>query len=109
MSSKRRLNRHRGRLAIANFADHNDIRILSKHAAQTGRESHSLAVAHLRLADAFKVIFDRILDGENVVLFAVELLERGIKRRALARAGWAGDENQAMLDADQLPKKPQRL
>ena len=74
MPGERRLNRHCRRLAVADFADHDHIRVLPQNAAQAAGEGHTLPVAHLRLADAFEVIFDRVLDGEDVVLLAVELL-----------------------------------
>jgi len=43
---------------VANFADHDDIRVLAEDAAQSRREGHSLFITHLRLADAFQVIFE---------------------------------------------------
>src|SRR3546814_14432427 len=47
-------------------------------------------------------IFDRILDGQDVALAVVELLERRVERRRLARSGRAGDEDDAIGFGERL-------
>jgi len=48
------------------------------------------------LQHAFELVFDRVLDGDQLVLAAVDLAERGIQRGRLAAAGGAGDEQHAV-------------
>ena len=50
---------------------------------------------HLHLVDAREVELDGILGGADVVGDLVELGERRIERRGLARAGGAGDQHHA--------------
>src|SRR3546814_7994609 len=47
-------------------------------------------------------IFDRILDGQDVALAVVELLERRVERRRIARSGRAGAEDDAIGFGERL-------
>src|ERR1051325_6149244 len=46
---------------------------------------------HRALIDAGELIFDRVLDGQNLALAAVQQLQRGIEGRGLAAARRTGD------------------
>src|SRR5204863_91158 len=66
-----------------------------------------LLVTHLRLADPLKLVFDGVFQRQDVLLLAVDLPQGRVERRALAAAGRAGDQQQAVLDADELPEGSQ--
>ena len=85
-----------GRLAVANLADHDDIRILAKDRPKAGGEGEPDLGVDLGLADSVDGIFDRILDREDVAAAIVEPLQPSIKARRLAGAGRAGDENDSV-------------
>ena len=53
------------RFAVANFADHYDVRILTQNMAQTHCERQADVRTHGDLIDAFKFIFDRFFNGNN--------------------------------------------
>ena len=50
----------------------------------------------LHLLDARELVLDRVLDRDDVLLGRVELGQRAVERRRLARAGRAGDEHRAV-------------
>ena len=67
--------------------------------------------ADLALADqavlAHMHELDRILDGENVAFFArVDVVDHGRERGGFARAGFAGDQDQAAVDLAQIASRP---
>ena len=83
------LTRDLGGLEVANLADHDDVRVLPQERAQRGREVQADVLVHLHLVDAVQVVLDRILGGGDVAIDRVELGERRVERRRLARAGRA--------------------
>ena len=48
------------------------------------------------LGDAADLVLDGILDGDDLVFFALDLVEGGVERGGLAGAGGAGDEHHAV-------------
>ena len=50
----------------------------------------------LDLVDALDLVFDRVLDGDDLDPGGVELAQRGVQRGGLARAGRAGDQQDAV-------------
>ena len=56
---------------------------------------------HLDLRDAGKLIFDRVLDGDDVALDRIEMEQRRIERRRLAAAGGSGHEDDAVRQFEQ--------
>ena len=102
MSGQARLYGDLGGLEVADLADHHDVGILAQDGAQAAREGHFDLGVDLRLADAVDVILDRILDGHHVAGVVVDPLERGVKRGRFARAGGAGDQNDAVRLVDDL-------
>ena len=73
------LHRNRGGFEIANFSDHDDVRILAQNSAQAACECHFNACVNLRLADAIEVVFDGIFNGEYVATFVVQACQAGIQ------------------------------
>ena len=57
---------------VANFAHHDDIRILSHQRANTGRKCKVNFRPHLRLIDAGNIIFNRIFQRGNIHAFFIQ-------------------------------------
>ena len=96
VAGERRLHRDLRRLAVADLADHDHVRVLTQNGAQAGCEAQADLGIHLRLAHALDRIFDRIFDGEDVAAAVVQRAQARIKRGRLAAAGRAGDEDDAI-------------
>ena len=63
----------------------------------------------LHLGEALELVLDRVLDRDDVLLDRVELVERRVERRRLARAGRAGHEHRAVGLAEGLGEALERL
>ena len=50
----------------------------------------------LDLVDAFDLVFDRILDSDDLHVRCIELAQRGVQRGGLARAGRTGDQQDSV-------------
>ena len=66
MAGQARLHRDLRRLQIADFADHDDVRVLAQNRAQGARETHFDAGVYLSLTDAVEVVLDRVLHRHDV-------------------------------------------
>src|SRR5207253_1321980 len=66
MSGQRGLNGILRSFSVANFADHDDVRILPKDGAQRGAKSDTDLRLHRRLIELFVHHFDRIFDRGDV-------------------------------------------
>ncbi len=88
------------RLVIANFTDHDDVRILAQDGTEGAGEIEADVALHRHLVDAGELVLDGVLDGDDVVFRAVQLLEDGIERGRLAGAGRAGDEDHPVRRVD---------
>ena len=53
------------RLAVAHFADQDDVGILAQRRAQNSREIQTDLRHHLHLRDAVEAVFDRVFDGDH--------------------------------------------
>ena len=89
-----------GRLAVADFAHHDDVRVLAHDVAQAGGEGQPDLRIHVDLVDAVHLVFDRIFDRDDLLVGQVDALQRGIERGGLAAAGGAGDQEDAVRQAD---------
>ena len=67
-----------GRLTIADFADHDDIGILTQYGAQSCGKCHPDLGIDLSLADALHRIFHRIFHGENIARAIVQPFQASI-------------------------------
>ena len=92
----RGLDRDLGGFQVADFADHDHVRVLTQEAAQRGRERHPALDVHLHLVDAGHPDFHRILDRGDVALIVVEQVQAGVQRHRLARTGRAGHQHHAV-------------
>jgi hypothetical protein len=74
MAGKRRLHRNIGGFTVPDFADHDDVRILPQNRAQASGKGHTYFRIHLRLANAFNGIFDRIFNRQYVAGTIIQAL-----------------------------------
>jgi hypothetical protein len=87
------------RVHVAHFADQNHVGVLTQGRAKTGRVLRRIE-ADLALCDHREAVvvheFDRVLDRDDVQCArAVDEIHHRGERRALARAGRAGQKNEA--------------
>src|SRR6266404_1102101 len=90
MSGERGANGDVRGFAVADFADHDDVGILADDVAETGSEREPDLRVDVNLIDPIHLIFDRVLDGDDLPVVCVDAFERTIKRCGLAASGWSG-------------------
>lgn len=73
-----------GRFRVADFPDHDDIRILSEEAAESVREVESDLGTDLRMVDSFHPVLDGILQGGNVFFLRIEGGNHRVERRGFS-------------------------
>ena len=79
---------------VANFPEHDHVGVLAQKCAQRPREGHPHRFVHRHLHDSVNVIFDRVLDREQLGINRIDSLETGIKRGRFPAAGRPGiDKN----------------
>ena len=67
-----------------------------------GGEGQADLGVDLNLADARLLVLDRVLDGDDLERLVLDLVEGRVERGALAGAGRAGDQDDAVRPVDQL-------
>src|SRR5437868_6718971 len=87
---------NRRRLQIANLADHDDIRGLTKNGAQRDRKRHSYFIAYLHLIDPSHLILDRFFHRNDFAVGLVDVIETGVEGAGLPRTGRAGYEQNSI-------------
>ena len=114
MAGFRRLHGDFGGFGVADFADENDVRVLAQNRAQAARKGQSGARIHLHLIDAFKLVFNRVFNRDDILRAVFQGVQRGVQRGGFAAAGRAGDENPALrlaqrgaVDVQMLLRHPQ--
>ena len=109
MAGERRLHRDFRRLEVTDFADEDDVRILTQERAQRGGEVEADVLSDLDLVHAGEVELDRILGGHDVGLGRVDLRDRRVERVRLAAAGRPGDEHHAPRTLNRQLELDERL
>ena len=90
------LDRDLSGLRITNLADHDHVRVGTKHRAQAVGEGNTGLDRHLHLLDARDRGLDRILDREDAALAVVDDAERAVERRRLPGARGSGYKDGAI-------------
>ena len=85
-----------GGFGVADFPDHDDVRILPQNGAQGVGEAEADFFFDRHLVDAGDLKFDGVFDRDDVEDRIVQLVERGVQRGGFAGAGRAGDEDQSV-------------
>ena len=83
-------------LGIADLADEDLVRVVAQDGAQAAREGEPLLLVDGNLRDAADLVLDRVFDGDDLVLFGLNLVERGVERGGFAGAGGPGDQHHAV-------------
>ena len=65
-------------LLVADFADHDLVGIVAQDGAETAGEGESFFVVDRDLGDAFELVLDRILDGDDLVFVVLDFAESGV-------------------------------
>src|SRR3954451_5657527 len=88
------------RVGIANLADENHVGILAKDRAQGSRKSEPRLLVYRNLADAIDLIFNRILDGNDVHRLLPDLVDESVERRRLSTAGRTDGQQHSLRPPD---------
>ena len=100
MAGERGLDGDLGGFLVADFADHDLVRVVAQDGTQAARKSETLLFIHGNLGDAPKLILDWIFDGDDFVFVALDFVDGGIKRGGLSGARRSCNQNHAVGFAD---------
>jgi len=67
-------------LEVADFAHHDHIRVLAHDVAQAAGEREADLGIHVDLVHPFNLVLHRVLDGDDLLIGQVDLLERAVER-----------------------------
>src|SRR5262245_33322370 len=90
------------RLAVPNLTDHQDVGVLSQHAAEPIRKRQTDLRVDLDLRHARQLVFHRVFEGDDVLADTIDAVQRRVERGRLAGAGRPGDQYHAIRTPDQL-------
>src|SRR6266404_2940885 len=93
VAGKRRLNCDLGGFLIANFADHDFVRVVAQNRAETARERQTFLFVDWDLRDPAKLVFHRIFDGDDLVFVGFDFIHRGVQRGGFPGARGPGDQH----------------
>ena len=73
---------------------------MPQEVTQRAGEGETGGSVDLHLLDVFDLVFDRILNGEDIDVLSAQLQQHGVQGGRLAAAGGAGGQKQAMAAAE---------
>src|SRR4030042_4089843 len=82
-----------GGLFVSYLAYHYNIRVLAQNGAQPRGKSIADLRLYLGLADAFNIVFYRVLKTDNVDPRLVQNIQNGVESSGFSRTGRAGNQN----------------
>src|SRR5713101_1087400 len=94
---------------VADFADHDLVRIVAQDGTQAASESQALLLVDGNLCNATNLVFDRILDGNDLVFVGFDLVNRGVQGGSFAGAGRASHQDHAVGLTNVAAEAPQFL
>src|SRR5579863_4015006 len=100
VAGKRGLNRNLRSLGVANFVDHDLVRIVTQNGAQSAGKGQTLFLIDRDLRDAANLIFDRVLDGDDFVFVGLDLADGCVQRRGFTAPSWSRDQHHAIRFLD---------
>ena len=104
MPGERRLHRDLGGLGVADFADQNNVRVVAQNRPEPARKGEPGLFVDLNLIDALELIFNRVFHRDDFADGIVDLVQRGVEGGGFARASRAGDQNDAVRQAENVLK-----
>ena len=108
MPGKRRLHRDAGGFRIADFTDHDLVRVVAQQGAQAARKGQALALVHRNLQHPRQLILDRVFDRHQLFGAGIDFGEHRIQCGGLAATGRAGHQQHAVGLARQAAQFRQR-
>src|SRR3989344_2650302 len=93
MAGKRSVDSQRGRLTIADFSHHDDIRVLAHESPKAHAEIKPDFRLDLSLIYSGHLILDRILDSGNIDLGRIQNINHRVKRCRLSASCRTGSQN----------------
>ena len=87
---------------VTNLTDQYDIRGLSQHRPQYSIERQLNVISNLALIHPRKVVFNRVLRRNNLLVGLIKLLQSGVQRRSLAASGRASNQEDTVGPLDYL-------
>ena len=84
MPGERRVDRYPGGLFVADFSDHDDVRVLAQGAPQAFGEGVAFLSLSLGLDDTFDMVFNRVFDGDDLDFRGVDFFQEGVEGSGLA-------------------------
>ncbi len=87
VTGERRLNRDLRGLGVADFADHDLVGIVTQDRAQSARECQALFLVDRNLRNTANLVFDRILNRDDLVFVCLDFVDRRIQRGRLTASG----------------------
>src|SRR2546427_7133196 len=96
------------RLEVADLADEDHVRVLPNDVPEPRGEREADLRLHVDLVDALELVLDRVLDGDDLPVGRVDLVERAVERRRLAGARRPGDEQDPVRALDERLEPPER-
>src|SRR5439155_1305995 len=92
------------RFIVADLAHHDLVRIVPQDGAQSPSEGQPFFLVDGYLGDAADLVLDRVLNGDDLVLFALDFRERRVQRGGFAAAGGTGHQHHAVRLPDEAAK-----
>src|SRR5271157_1849096 len=106
---QRGLNGDLRRLVVADFAHHDLVRVVAQDGTQAAGKRQALLFVHGNLRDAAQLVFDGVLDGDDLVLVRLDLVDGRIQRGGFAGTRWAGHQHHAVGLVDVTPETPRLI
>jgi len=91
-----------GGLEITNLTHKHHVRVVAQDRTQPGGKGQADLFANLDLNGAFELVFDGVLEGDDLAAFIVGLRQRGVQGGCLAAAGGAGQQHHTLRQLRQL-------
>ena len=96
VAGQRRLHGDIGRFRVANFTDHDDVRVLPQERAEPRGERDARLRIDLRLVHVPHIVFDRIFDRRHVHLRPVQDVHESVERRRFSGTGRTAGQDHAV-------------
>src|SRR5215472_4921406 len=96
VAGESRLNGDLRGFLVADFANHDFVRVVAKNRSKASRKSEALFLIDRNLRDAANLVFDRILDGNEFVVIGFDFINGCVQSGGLAGARGSGDQDHAV-------------
>src|SRR5690606_37961705 len=91
-------------LQVTDFTDQYHAGVVTQDGSQAGRKGQTDLGMYLDLVDAFQLVLNWILGGNDLVVFRLDLAQGTVQRRRFTRTGRPSDQYDTVRQANQLLK-----